>query len=292
MENIFEEYASALPEDLTGLVDTYIPIRELVDLTIITLPHTLPSRSLWRRILKLRFPQVYARFKDKRIRLELPDVFTVMIMAGLYCPRFGPPLSKAKLIVDDYNMRLYLELSYHYYHDLDPQAMYEQLKAHLQHYGMVDSLIYLDSIGVQLDRSDVERVLPSHTLPIPQQRKLIRHLLRKYGQDVITDATYIRLVNDFPDLALKYVDLAPIRWYNWVHIKNVKVDLVPIYKRLIEAYANKLEPPTRSDLESCGKKPPKLIRELLAPYIVKARYIRSGRRATSSEESDDESIEE
>lgn len=118
------------------------------------------------------------------------------------------------------------------------------------------------------------------------QRRIIRRAVKKHGAYLLNlggvpSTFYEDLLYKFPDLALKYVDQAKLKWSHWYHLG---VDLVGRqflprqnipefdYELLIQAYVNRIGPPHRGDVEtaldSANPRIPTSIGQLLLQYAV------------------------
>lgn len=205
-----------IPDVLTTLVTSYLTLEDLVEIVVTNLPE-LPSTKPWKRLLKQRYSEVYAVFKSGQFLNGLThDQITIMIIAGLY--ESEPPLSLYKLIDDDFNLKLYLELTYAKY-CTDPQVMYDTIK----HRGKpfpTQSMLYLFGLKARLDAGHLVRLI-TQTTDSRIVNRLIRRGIRWYGRDFLKTRIrvfrlsipiYTYLLVRFPALALKYIGQTEVFW--------------------------------------------------------------------------------
>lgn len=246
--------ATSLPYDLIDIMYEYIPIRDLVELALTSLPQ-LPQTQPWKIKLK-QYPAAYAQFKTKHILNVSTDEISIMIMAGLYRRKFGPPLSQSNLIKDDYNFKLYLLLTYYGYPDVDIQTLYNQVEIHMREHGFRESQLFFVKRGAKMNMNVFLELLYI-TQDKGRRRKLIRKGVKTYGSELLESrfglpgeprlSFYRYLIQHYPDLALTYIDLIPITWkdfsgFNYDVYKGTQALPDFDYTQLMNAYANRLGP--------------------------------------------------
>lgn len=276
-----------LPHDLIDLMYRYVPLDELIKLSLSSLPQLPPTRP-WKSLLKY-YPNAYAQFTSGHITQVFGDEGRIMIMAGLYTPKFSRPLTQYKAIVHDQNFKLYLTLTYYNYSALTIQEIYDTVQVYMRAHTYRDSQRFLVNLGAGLNIENLVK-LTFITENISLQRKLLKQGVETYGPVLLKShslfywdveytarSIYEHLIYHFPDLALTNIDLVPIAWadFNGFSFGTVggKRPLPNFdYAKLIQAYYDRIGPIDNQYLMSLERVPNALIK-LMEPYMDTTKNV-------------------